>query len=191
MIRRAKDGESGAIAATLGRAFQNDPAYIAMFPTDRVARTTKMLKKILDVVYLAKNDVWVSDDLRAVAAWAPPDQWQVPFGKQLRLLTLAGLLGTRSLMALRMLGDIERKHPKTPHHYLAFLGVDPDAQGQGLGSKVLAPVLSRGGDFYLETTNPTNHAFYRRQGFGPIDHVELPEGVRATLMMRSDGVTPV
>jgi GNAT superfamily N-acetyltransferase len=184
-IRKAERSEIGRVARTLGRAFVDDPAYIAMFPEGREAGTTTMIERLLDVVYFAKDEVWVSDDLRAVAVWARPGEWQVGIGKQLRLLTLARLLGTRSIMALRMLNGIESKHPKTNHHYLAFLGVDPDAQGQGLGAKVLAPVFARGGDFYLETTNPKNHGFYRRVGFAPIDTVALPAGVVATLMLRS------
>ena len=32
-------------------------------------------------------------------------------------------------------------HPAEPHWYLAFIGIEPDRQGQGLGEKLLAPVL--------------------------------------------------
>lgn len=184
-VRRADRSELGRVARTLARAFQEDPAYVALFPNERVERTAVFLEKLLDVVYFAKNEVWVSDDLRAAAVWARPNEWQIGLGKQLRLIPLGLLVGSRSIMALRMLSGIESKHPKTPHHYLAFLGVDPDAQGRGLGAKVLAPVLERGGDFYLETTNPKNHGFYRRVGFAPIDTVALPAGVTATLMLRS------
>lgn len=184
-VRRADRSELGRVARTLARAFQEDPAYVALFPDERVERTAVFLEKLLDVVYFAKNEVWVTDDLRAAAVWARPNEWQIGLGKQLRLIPLGLLVGTRSILALRMLSGIERKHPRTPHHYLAFLGVDPDAQGRGLGAKVLGPVLERGDDFYLETTNPKNHGFYRRVGFAPIDTVALPAGITATLMLRS------
>jgi ribosomal protein S18 acetylase RimI-like enzyme len=185
-VRRAVRSEIPAVANVLARAFEDDPSYIAMFPTERVARTTKMITRVLDVVYFAHDDVWVTDDLRAAAVWAPPNQWHVSFGQTMRLLTLATTFGARSILGLRMLSAIESKHPKTSHHYLAFLGVDPDAQGRGLGGAVLKPVLERGGEHYLETTNPKNHGFYRRQGFKPIDTIEMPaKGVVATTMLRS------
>ncbi|MCC6849720.1 MAG: GNAT family N-acetyltransferase [Deltaproteobacteria bacterium] len=184
MIRRATPEDLQLIARTLGRAFVDDPAYIAMLPTDREARTAKVLRRILEVAYLAKNEIWVSDDLRAVAVWAPPRQWKISIAKQLRLVPLAAIIGSRSILALRILNGIAARHPPGDHHYLAFLGVDPEAQGQGLGSRVLAPVFERGGGFYLETTNPKNHGFYRRHDFAPIDTVSLPAGVSATLMMR-------
>lgn len=185
MIRRAVRADVPGIARTLGRAFEDDPAYIAMFPTERVERGTKLIARLLDVVYLEHDEVWVSDDLRAVAVWAPPGKWHVTLGQQLRLFTLAPTFGTRSILGLRMLAGIESKHLKAPHHYLAFLGVDPDAQGRGLGGAVLQPVFERGGDQYLETTNPKNHGFYRRQGFKPVDTIELPANVVATTMLRS------
>lgn len=183
-VRRAIRSEIPAVSRTLARAFEDDPSYIAMFPTERVARTEKMIARLLDVVYFAHDDVWVSDDLRAVAVWAPPGKWHVTLGQQVRLFTLAPVFGTRSILGLRMLAGIESKHIKTPHHYLAFLGVDPDAQGRGLGGAVLKPVFERGGDQYLETTNPKNHGFYHRQGFKVVDTIELPAGVVATTMLR-------
>lgn len=184
-VRRATRSETPAVARTLARAFEEDPAYIAMFPRDRLAGSTRLLERLLEVVYFPHDDVWVTDDLRAVACWAPPGHWQVSLGQTLRLLHLATVLRSRSIVALRMLSGIENKHPKTQHHYLAFLGVDPEAQGRGLGAAVMRPVMDRGGEQYLETTNPKNHGFYRRQGFTPMDTVQLPAGVTATLMTRS------
>jgi GNAT superfamily N-acetyltransferase len=35
------------------------------------------------------------------------------------------------------------RHPTETHWYLALLGTDPSAQGQGLGTTVLSPVLKR------------------------------------------------
>ena len=184
-VRRAVRSEIPAVAATLGRAFEDDPGYIALFPSDRVAKTTKFIARILDVVYFAHDDVWVTDDLSAAAVWAPPNQWHVSLGQQLRLFSLAPLFGTRSILALQMLSRMEAKHPHTPHHYLAFLGVDPKQQGKGLGGAVLKPVLERGGEQYLETANPKNHGFYRRQGFKPIETFDMGGGVSLTTMNRS------
>jgi ribosomal protein S18 acetylase RimI-like enzyme len=189
-VRRARPDEAPAVARTIARAFFDDPAYIAMFPdaSKRIERSARFLEKILRVVYFPKNDVWITDDARACATWAPPNEWHLTPRELLRLLPAAEAFRAQSILALRMLHGIESKHPHTSHHYLAFLGVDPDAQGKGLGSAVLRPVLercdARGGEAYLESTNPKNHAFYRRQGFVIGDTVALPRGVTASLMTR-------
>ena len=44
---------------------------------------------------------------------------------------------------LRALTVLEAKHPRAPHYYLAFVGVDPDWQGRGLGSSVMSPIIER------------------------------------------------
>jgi len=60
-------------------------------------------------------------------------------------------------------------HPKAPHWYLAFVGVEPRQQGKGIGQQLLAPVLDladhRSTVCYLETPFPGTLEFYRRLGF--------------------------
>jgi GNAT superfamily N-acetyltransferase len=65
--------------------------------------------------------------------------------------------------------NLERLHPSMPHWYLMFVGIDVGLQSQGLGSRLLAPVLQRadsaGTLCYLETPFRRTHAFYERLGF--------------------------
>ena len=62
-----------------------------------------------------------------------------------------------------------RDHPAAPHWYLFFVGIEPVAQGLGVGSAILQPVLSLADASdtlcYLETLFPRTHAFYRALGF--------------------------
>jgi GNAT superfamily N-acetyltransferase len=55
--------------------------------------------------------------------------------------------------------------------YLSILGVHPDARGQGLAQRLLAPTLARadaaGASCFLETFNPLSLPFYARLGFAP------------------------
>lgn len=66
---------------------------------------------------------------------------------------------------------LDEHHPQDPHEYLWFLGVVPAAQGHGIGSALMAPVLERadraGAPAYLEATSPRNRALYERHGFEP------------------------
>lgn len=53
--------------------------------------------------------------------------------------------------------------------YLSILGVAPEAQGQGLGARLLAPTLAAaddaGASSYLTTFTPRNIPFYQRLGY--------------------------
>ena len=60
-------------------------------------------------------------------------------------------------------------HPEEPHWYLPMIGVEPRAQGAGLGTALMAPVLARcdaeGVPAYLEATTRRSAALYARLGF--------------------------
>lgn len=87
------------------------------------------------------------------------------------------------------LTNIERKHPSNPEHwYLAVVGTDPAAQGQGLASKVLSPVLDQcdrdGVAAYLESSKESNIAYYSRLGFRVTAEHRLPRGPSVWAMWR-------
>jgi GNAT superfamily N-acetyltransferase len=76
---------------------------------------------------------------------------------------------------------MEASHPAFAHWYLSLIGVDPAAQGRGLGSAlmhhVLAEVDSVGVPAYLEATSPRNRTLYERHRFesiGVIQHGGSP-----------------
>ena len=50
-----------------------------------------------------------------------------------------------------------------------MLGTEPSAQGRGIGSALMAPMIERceaeGLPAYLESSKESNLAFYHRQGF--------------------------
>jgi GNAT superfamily N-acetyltransferase len=68
-----------------------------------------------------------------------------------------------------VLAQMDRAHPAFEHWYLPWLGVVPEAQGQGLGGQLLehglAIVDRTHLPAYLETPNPRTVAFYERHGF--------------------------
>ena len=67
---------------------------------------------------------------------------------------------------------MRRKIAPTAYH-LEMLGVDSDFQGRGAGTEILRESLRRldaeGREAYLESSNPRNVPFYRRQGFEVVD----------------------
>ena len=66
------------------------------------------------------------------------------------------------------------------HWLLMFLGVDPDRQCQGLGGKLMLPILERADrektSCYLESMNERNLSFYRRFGFEVTGEAQIPGG---------------
>jgi ribosomal protein S18 acetylase RimI-like enzyme len=73
--------------------------------------------------------------------------------------------------------------------YLSIVAVDPAAQGQGLGRKLLEPTLAeadrKSARCYLETFSPRNLSFYERLGFVTrARFVEPTTGAEYAVMVR-------
>ena len=83
------------------------------------------------------------------------------------------------LEVLDYLDGVHKAVIKRPHWYLWVLGVDPSSQGQGIGGKLIEPVLARSDDegvpCYLETQLERNVAFYERRGFEIVWQGEVPQ----------------
>ena len=89
----------------------------------------------------------------------------------------AGL--SRSLRFLRVDIEMKRRHLRAPHWYLWILGVEPELQGQGLGSELLRSLRARseadGAPCYLETDKPTSVKLYEKHGFQVTSEETLPK----------------
>lgn len=120
----------------------------------------------------------------AAAVWMPFEFLApTPLLTELRalptLLFATGLARFSRLAAVR--ADMDKHHPMDrPHAYLWFLGVTPEAQGHGVGSRLLKVGCDRldaaGEAAYLETQTERNIAFYRRHGFSVIsEHRPRPD----------------
>ena len=109
----------------------------------------------------------------ASAVWMPPEATgPISLLTEMRLapaiLRATGL--SRAMRILALQSGIEQHHPKNrPYAYLWFLGVRPQAQGMGVGSRLLRSATRRldtmGLGAYLETQTRRNVALYRRHGF--------------------------
>ena len=90
-------------------------------------------------------------------------------------------MGIRRIVpAFRSLSLVDGKHPQEPHYYLGAVGVDPQFQGQGLGSALIEQGTARCDEeqmpAYLVSSNPRNVPLYERHGFEVIEEIELPSG---------------
>ena len=89
--------------------------------------------------------------------------------------------------SIRYLRAVESLHPAAQHWYLATLGVEPDHQGRGYGSRLLDAVLPRtdeaGIPTYLETDKERNLAYYARYRFTEMDKIFPAAGAPPTWTM--------
>ena len=190
-VRQATRSDVPELSAALARAFVDDPVTTFIFPSDRL---DDRLRRHFDIhlrhVSLRHGATYTTDKHEGGAIWMPPGRWELSPMEILR--TMPGYtkaLGKRLLFGLRALLEIEKRHPKTPHYYLATLGTDPAHQGKGVGSALLKPVLDRcdaeGIPAYLESSKEQNVPFYARHGFTVTEEMTMSNGgPRLWLMWR-------
>jgi GNAT superfamily N-acetyltransferase len=189
-VRRAGRRDLRPLAATLARAFHDDPVMEWFFPDpeERERRIERMFRLRVGSL-LGQDETYTTDDHLGAAVWAQPGRWEMPplAGLLLTLRLLPLTRGRTSLLA-RGWKMIDAEHPPEPHYYLAILGTEPSAQGTGVGSALLAPVLDDCDrneiPAYLESSKESNLAFYARHGFRVTGELDLPEGPHVWLMWR-------
>lgn len=173
---------STAVAAT-SRAFWPDPMFgffarndvdeHRMFPLFVHGLISDSLKHgHVDVVHH-------NDRVVATASWLAPGDTPRSWQREARISLLAAralIRGRNRIKGLRLLHDMDQRHPTEPHWYLALFGVDPAFQGSGIGSQMLLHRLemcdATGVPAYLETQKPENVPFYGRFGFVVRDVIE-------------------
>jgi ribosomal protein S18 acetylase RimI-like enzyme len=129
---------------------------------------------------------YVSTDLRGAALWFPPGT--EADGKALDKVFRGTVKREHLDDLLATFEKMEQSHPREPHWYLPQIGVDPVAQGQGLGSKLMRHALTRcdreGALAYLEASKPQNIPFYERHGFKAVGEIQVGAGPLVTPMLR-------
>jgi ribosomal protein S18 acetylase RimI-like enzyme len=191
-LRLATAADVPALGRMLARAFWDDPvARWACKPERLRPATLERFHSARLRQLLGHEAVWTSDQLSSAALWASPGNAHTTPREDLELMS--GQLHPRLVWRLPLVVSgllrVQRAHPHDPPHwYLAVLGTDPSAQGQGLGSAVLRPVLELcdrdGVAAYLESSKERNIDFYARHGFRVTGELRLPRGPSVWPMWR-------
>ncbi len=167
-LRKAAPADLDALARRLADAFYDDPVFSWLIPDERRrrARLRRFYAIELRHVGFARGRVWTCAELVGAAITAPPGAWRMPPGAA---LAQGPVFGRHLARAARLLAAMEWRHPREPHYYVAHIGVAPNAQGMGLGSRLLGPTLERCDrerlPVYLEASNERSAALYERLGF--------------------------
>lgn len=159
--------EAPAIAAVV-LAFGADPAarwtwpdpqqYLMHFPG---------FVKALGGKAFAHGAAYCVDGYAGAALWLPPEVSP----DEDALVELLQRTGPASVQKdlLAVFEQMERYHPRDPHWYLPFIGIDPSQQGKGYGGALMKHALDAcdrdRAPAYLESSNPKNIPLYERHGF--------------------------
>lgn len=181
--RKATTADIELLAGVIARAFDGDPIWEFIFPDrNHLERYRRYMSHELKTHYLHLDESYTTvEGVQGAALWAPPGKWKQS-NKQtlLSLPTAIRSVGANIPRALRAISMIEANHPPGEHYYLSVLATDPVAQGTGVGSALLRPVLDRcdeqGIGAYLESSKEKNLAFYNRHGFEVTREIKLPGG---------------
>jgi GNAT superfamily N-acetyltransferase len=189
----ARFEERSQIVTTLCEAFFDDPVYRWLVPDDVQRRRSAVIfySRFVDACWPHGGIYSVPGSLGA-ALWLPPgknlitDEEAEAFTKQ--LLDSAGDDDASARMA-ELFQLLNHHHPADTCWYLAFMGVRPAVQGQGIGGKLLEVVLAEAdrGDVpaYLEASCPENRRLYERHGFQTVDELSVADSPTIYAMWRT------
>jgi GNAT superfamily N-acetyltransferase len=194
-VRKAEPHERAAVVVSVTEAFADDPAWAFILNTE-YERLARHFAGALFDIRMAAGTVWVTDDLAATAMWDRPKS--VAASTELAARTWAAyreLAGPAAAARLaRYNGAVASAAPREAHWYLGVLATHPSAQGHGLATAVLTPVLAEadrdGVPCCLETSTAGNRRFYERRGFTQATEITLPDGPPTWWLRRSPPPRP-
>jgi ribosomal protein S18 acetylase RimI-like enzyme len=162
-------------AGMLSRAFYDDPFYNYIMPN----RNKRLMQlewwfKILIRYTLKYGDIYYTEGNEGVALWLGPEK---PITDDIKIFSMGMILypfkigPSNFIRALKVSGQWDKEHKKMPkkHYYLMVIGVEPDFQHQGIGSRLMQAGLKKADDekleCFLETVTPEDVGFYKKFKF--------------------------
>ena len=186
-IVRLTDSQIPAAAATLARAFHDDPLMIYAIPdpSERTRLLPDVYARMIRFGVLTGEVYVTAGAVEGVALWLPPNaKWTRENIEASGMHETPAVIGNDAYQRYREVVSQEwqarlREIPG-PGWYLFILGVEPRVQRRGLGGALMRPILDRADTeqlvCYLETENERNVAFYLKHGFDLIVSEEAGTG---------------
>lgn len=161
--------------SVISEALMVEPGYVHIFPDEHQRRLVLQSHMAANIDTASrKGKVWAAmegDKVLAVAIWLAPGEYPVDTLEAQRVEHYSASLHSIESDKLDQLHEYDlncqRNYPDSPNWYLQALGVHPDSQGKGVGTRFVPYMLGEIGnhDCYLETGTQSNVGFYERSGF--------------------------
>jgi GNAT superfamily N-acetyltransferase len=167
-IASVDKSDEARVIATLVSAFIADPVERWLFaePLQYLTQFARFVAAFGRGGFESEA-VFSVGDFAAVAIWLPPGA--EPDADAVAAVLSESVPAERQADTFSVLEQMDAAHPRVPHWYLPWLGVDSARQGAGLGAELLEQCLARvDADHlpaFLETPNPRTVPFYERHGF--------------------------
>jgi ribosomal protein S18 acetylase RimI-like enzyme len=186
-IRSATFDEMPRAVSAIVAAFITDPPARFAWPSPHdYLQAMPLATREFSGSCFEHGTAYVSADLCGAALWLPPgvqpngEAVERVFRDTAKREHLGDLLATFEKM--------DKSHPKEAHWYLPQIGVEPNAQGRGLGAALMRYALARCDQeralAYLEASKPQNIPFYQRFGFEVTGEIQIGAGPGVTPMLR-------
>ncbi|MFI5621113.1 GNAT family N-acetyltransferase [Streptomyces sp. NPDC051567] len=194
MPKTAAIDNAAQISRSLARAFDDDPMMRWFFPDDssREASLGSYFTTIFTRQYVHNGVCEFTGD--AAAFWVAPEAQAKAVPDEETVQELRNLLGDRAGLFGEAVELAAEHTPQDPHWYLAVIGADPAAQGQGQGAALLRSGLAKGDaaglPVCLESSKASNIPFYEHFGFTVRGELRLPGGGPPLWSMRREPRRP-
>lgn len=171
-MKRGTVDHRDLVVKILSESFDDNKSvnYVVKQDGKRQERIRELIDYSFNICY-AFGDVWIADDDQACALVLYPDKKRLTLAALLWdvKLALSAIGLTRVGQVLNRESMIKSFHPKEQFIYLWYIGVSPELQDKGSGSKLLEEIIKeseiQGRPIYLETSVNRNIAWYTKYGF--------------------------
>lgn len=179
--RALRDGDRPAFIDLMAAAFVRDPLFLDLFGDDRqepaaARRRAAFFAFLFDRSRMAGHTLRGAFDgqgrLQACCLVEDSAHKDPMLRVLLRFALLLPRLPWRSSRLLnRYMRRTRRVAPRRRHHYLTMIGVLPEHQGQGIGTRLLQELIHTARQtpgvraVALDTENPANVPRYQKLGF--------------------------
>lgn len=171
ILRKAEHKDKAIVTNILAVSFKNDP-QVNWYLEE--SRNRNKLTILIDYVFeetIRKGEIYISEDNMATALWNSDKKEKISLNYVFRNLSFLFRIGIKSTIRILKMDKLAySQYPKNrSYSHLYLIGVLPEAQGKGLASLLMNPILAEKKankiPVYLETANQKNVEIYKRKGF--------------------------
>lgn len=170
-LRLAKRKDFSVIHEILIASFQADPHVNWLLEFSSHKDKLSVLVSYVIEESLSYGHIYITEDNLGVAIWKTNKKEKFSFELLKRDVSFLFKMGIKCVVRnLKSLRDTNKHFPNDDDfYYLCMLGVHPQAQGKGLASKLMNPVIDMCRKLqipvFLETGNERNVELYKKKGF--------------------------